>query len=46
MHWQAADVLALCATIAGVLMALSPYLQIRRMRRTKSSNVLVSRSSL
>jgi uncharacterized protein with PQ loop repeat len=38
MQWQATDVLAVCATIAGVLMALSPYLQIRRMRRTKSSN--------
>ena len=38
MNWQAADVLAVCATIAGVLMALSPYLQIRRMRRTRSSN--------
>ena len=38
MQWQAADVLAVCATIAGVLMALSPYLQIRRMRRTRSSN--------
>ena len=35
---QAADILAVCATIAGVLMALSPYLQIRRMRRTRSSN--------
>lgn len=38
MQWQPADVLAVCATIAGVLMALSPYLQIRRMRRTRSSN--------
>ena len=35
---QAADILAVCATIAGVLMALSPFLQIRRMRRTRSSN--------
>ncbi len=35
---QTADILAVCATIAGVLMALSPYLQIRRMRRTRSSN--------
>jgi uncharacterized protein with PQ loop repeat len=35
---QPADILAVCATIAGVLMALSPYLQIRRMRRTRSSN--------
>ena len=35
---QPADVLAVCATIAGVLMALSPFLQIRRMRRTRSSN--------
>ena len=32
------DVLATCATIAGVLMAMSPVLQIRRMRRTRSSN--------
>jgi uncharacterized protein with PQ loop repeat len=32
------DILATCATIAGVLMAASPFLQIRRMRRTKSSN--------
>ena len=32
------DVLATCATIAGVLMAMSPFLQIRRMRRTRSSN--------
>ena len=32
------DVLATCATIAGVLMAMSPFLQVRRMRRTKSSN--------
>lgn len=38
MNLQPTDVLAVCATIAGVLMALSPYLQIRRMRRTKSSN--------
>jgi uncharacterized protein with PQ loop repeat len=35
---QAADVLAVCATIAGVLMAAAPFLQIRRMRRTRSSN--------
>jgi len=35
---QAADVLAVCATIAGVLMAMAPLLQIRRMRRTRSSN--------
>ena len=26
------DVLATCATIAGVLMAMSPFLQVRRMR--------------
>ncbi|HEY3335377.1 MAG TPA: SemiSWEET family transporter [Candidatus Limnocylindrales bacterium] len=32
------DVLATCATIAGVLMAMAPFLQIRRMRRTRSSN--------
>jgi uncharacterized protein with PQ loop repeat len=32
------DVLATCATIAGVLMAMSPFLQVRRMRRTRSSN--------
>ena len=32
------DILATCATIAGVLMAMSPFLQVRRMRRTKSSN--------
>jgi uncharacterized protein with PQ loop repeat len=31
-------ILATCATIAGVLMAASPLLQIRRMRRTRSSN--------
>lgn len=31
-------VLATLATIAGVLMAASPILQIRRMRRTRSSN--------
>ena len=35
---DSADILAVCATIAGVLMALSPFLQIRRMRRTRSSN--------
>ncbi len=35
---QAADILAVCATIAGVLMAAAPFLQIRRMRRTRSSN--------
>ncbi|MES1239903.1 MAG: SemiSWEET family transporter, partial [Chloroflexota bacterium] len=32
------DILATCATIAGVIMAMSPFLQIRRMRRTRSSN--------
>ena len=32
------DVLATCATIAGVLMAMSPFLQVRRMRRTRSLN--------
>ncbi len=32
------DILAAGATIAGLLMALSPLLQIRRMRRTRSSN--------
>jgi len=33
-----ADTLAVLATIAGLLMAISPVLQIRRMRRTRSSN--------
>jgi MtN3 and saliva related transmembrane protein len=32
------DVLAVGATAAGLAMALSPLLQIRRMRRTRSSN--------
>ncbi len=32
------DVLAVLATIAGLAMAFSPTLQIRRMRRTRSSN--------
>ena len=32
------DVLATCALIAGLLMAMSPFLQVRRMRRTRSSN--------
>ena len=32
------DLLAVLATTAGVLMALSPSLQIRRMLRTRSSN--------
>ena len=32
------DLLAVGATIAGLAMALSPSLQIRRMRRTRSSN--------
>lgn len=31
------DILAVFATIAGLAMALSPVLQIRRMRRTRSS---------
>ncbi len=33
-----ADLLAVGATIAGLAMAFSPSLQIRRMRRTRSSN--------
>lgn len=32
------ETLAVLATVAGVLMAISPTLQIRRMRRTRSSN--------
>jgi uncharacterized protein with PQ loop repeat len=32
------DVLAALATFAGLAMAVSPSLQIRRMRRTRSSN--------
>jgi uncharacterized protein with PQ loop repeat len=32
------DILAVCATFAGLAMALSPILQMRRMRRTRSSN--------
>lgn len=32
------DLLAVGATVAGLAMALSPVLQIRRMRRTRSSN--------
>ena len=32
------DLLAVGATIAGLAMAISPLLQIRRMRRTQSSN--------
>jgi uncharacterized protein with PQ loop repeat len=32
------DLLAGLATLAGLLMAISPTLQIRRMRRTRSSN--------
>jgi len=32
------DTLAVGATIAGLAMAFSPILQIRRMRRTRSSN--------
>lgn len=35
---SASDMLAVGATIAGLAMALSPSLQIRRMRRTRSSN--------
>lgn len=35
---SASDVLAIGATAAGLAMALSPVLQIRRMRRTRSSN--------
>jgi len=34
------DFLAIGATCAGLAMALSPVLQIRRMRRTRSSNDL------
>lgn len=33
-----ADLLAVGATLAGLAMAVSPILQIRRMRRTRSSN--------
>lgn len=33
-----ADLLAVGATVAGLTMALSPILQIRRMRRTRSSH--------
>jgi uncharacterized protein with PQ loop repeat len=32
------DILAITATVAGVLMAISPVLQVRRMLRTRSSN--------
>lgn len=32
------DILAVAATIAGLLMAISPIFQIRRIRRTRSSN--------
>jgi MtN3 and saliva related transmembrane protein len=32
------DILAVGATVAGLVMALSPVLQIRRMRRTRSSH--------
>ncbi len=35
---SSSDVLAVGATIAGLAMALSPILQVRRMRRTRSSN--------
>ncbi len=34
------DLLAAGATVAGLAMAVSPVLQIRRMRRTRSSNDL------
>lgn len=33
-----ADILGIVATLAGLGMAASPMLQIRRMRRTRSSN--------
>ena len=33
-----ADILGIVATIAGLVMASAPILQIRRMRRTRSSN--------
>lgn len=32
------DILGIVATIAGLVMASAPILQIRRMRRTRSSN--------
>jgi MtN3 and saliva related transmembrane protein len=32
------DILAVAATCAGTIMAIGPILQIRRMRRTRSSN--------
>jgi MtN3 and saliva related transmembrane protein len=32
------DILAITATVAGLLMAVSPVLQVRRMFRTRSSN--------
>lgn len=35
---SASDLLAVGATIAGLAMAVSPLLQIRRMRRTRSSH--------
>ena len=35
---QPSDVLGIVATCAGLAMAASPILQIRRMRRTRSSN--------
>ncbi|HEX5825887.1 MAG TPA: SemiSWEET family transporter [Candidatus Limnocylindrales bacterium] len=38
MSEDTVTILATLATIAGVLMAASPFLQIRRMRRTQSSN--------
>jgi MtN3 and saliva related transmembrane protein len=38
MNVSTTDILAITATIAGLLMAISPVLQIRRMFRTRSSN--------
>jgi MtN3 and saliva related transmembrane protein len=35
---ESRDVLAATATVAGILMAISPLLQVRRMLRTRSSN--------
>ena len=35
-----ADLLAIAATCAGLIMAVGPVLQVRRMRRTRSSNDL------
>ena len=33
-----ADIFGVIATLAGLVMASAPFLQIRRMRRTRSSN--------